>query len=81
MGKVKDREEKALRFLNLCAGRFGSERKEDYQIADELGFRSPAMLYKQLELDGSPVCGVCGQLYATHRGATWAGLFGLFRVV
>jgi hypothetical protein len=26
-------------------------------------FRSAEMLYKQLELDGSPVCRVCGQLY------------------
>ena len=63
MSKAKDREEKALRFLNFCAGRFGSEPKEDHQIAAGLGFRSPAMRYKQLELDGSPVCGVCCQLY------------------
>jgi hypothetical protein len=66
---AKDQKEKALRFLNLCSGRFGSEPKADHQIAAELGFESPAMLYKQLELDGSPVCGVCGQLYPSpeHR--------------
>jgi len=59
---AKDRKEKALKFLTFCARRFSTELTEE-QIASELGFRSPAVLYKQLELDGSPVCGACGLLY------------------
>jgi hypothetical protein len=59
---AKDREEKALRFTTFCVYRFKRELTEG-QIAAELGFRSPEVLYKQLELDGSPVCGVCGLLY------------------
>jgi hypothetical protein len=59
---AKDREEKALRFATFCGYRFKTDLTE-YQIASKLGFRSPEALYKQLEIDGSPLCGVCGLLY------------------
>jgi hypothetical protein len=59
---TEDREEKARRFLRVYVLRSQTQSTEK-QIANELGFESPGMLYKQLELDGSPVCGVCGLLY------------------
>ena len=68
MGKAKDRNEKALRFTKFCAWHLRLKRPVN-QIADELGFESPETLYRQLESDGSPVCGVCGLLYPdpNHR--------------
>ncbi len=63
MDKVaKDREEKAFRFTTFCV-RSLKMGLEDGQIATEMGFQSAGMLYKELELDGSPVCGICGMLY------------------
>lgn len=69
MNKVtKDQEGKARRFVNFCRLRF-TLGLTDTQIAREMQFRSAEMLYKQLEQDGSPVCGVCGLLYPdrAHR--------------
>ena len=60
--ETKDREQKALRFADFCVRRLKFGQTED-QIANGLGFESPEALYSQLERDGSPVCGVCGQLY------------------
>jgi hypothetical protein len=59
---TKGQEEKALRFITFCVRRLQTDLTEE-QIAAKLGFRSPEVLYKQLELDRSPVCGVCGRLY------------------
>jgi hypothetical protein len=59
---AKDRQAKALRFVNLLRLRFSSGLAEE-QIAAEMGFRSAAILHRQLQADGSPVCGVCGLLY------------------
>jgi hypothetical protein len=59
---TKDQEEKALRFTKFCVRRLRTELTEN-QIAADLGFRSPTVLYSQLALDGSPVCRVCGRLY------------------
>ena len=59
---AKNRKQKALRFVRFCAQKFTTELTED-QIATEIGFGSAETLYKQLESDGSPVCGVCGRLY------------------
>jgi hypothetical protein len=59
---TKDREEKARRFLRFYVLR-SQAKLTDGEIANDLGFASPATLYLQLELDGSPVCGVCGLLY------------------
>lgn len=60
--ETKDREQKALRFADFCVRRLKFGQTED-QIAKGLDFGSPKALYQQLERDGSPVCGVCGQLY------------------
>jgi hypothetical protein len=59
---AKDPKEKALRFLTFCDRRFSTELTEE-QIVSEFGLASPGTLYKQLKIDGSPVCGVCGLLY------------------
>ena len=59
---TKDQENKVRRFVDFCVQRSHTALTEE-QIATRLGFRSPRVLYKQLENDGSPVCGVCGQLY------------------
>ena len=50
---------RALRYINLCVYR-DQDRGEDW-IAKELKFGSPEALYKQLSLDGFPVCTVCGE--------------------
>lgn len=59
---TKDQEQKARRFVAFCVGRFHKKRA-DSDIATDMGFQSAEVLYKQLESDGSPVCGVCGLLY------------------
>ena len=55
----KKPDEKALRYVKLCAYR-EQDREEDW-IAKELEFGSPEALYKQLSQDGFPVCTVCGE--------------------
>ena len=64
-----DHERKARAFVEFCIRRFGDEQEE--RIAEEMGFGSAEALHKQLENDGSPVCGVCGVLYPEpdHREA------------
>ena len=59
---AKDQEAKARRFIEYSRLRCATELTAD-QIAERMTFGSAEALYKQLELDGSPVCGVCGQLY------------------
>lgn len=59
---AKNQEQKARRFVTFCVRRL-HKNQADGQIATEMGFRSAEVLYKQLESDGSPVCGVCGLLY------------------
>jgi len=59
---TKELEDKALRFAGFCVRRFKTGLT-DQQIATEMGFRTAEMLYRQLGVDGSPVCGVCGRLY------------------
>ena len=61
-GEVIGREQKAYRFVQFCIRRFQKELTEE-QIAEDLGYGSAETLYKQLANDGSPICGVCGQLY------------------
>ena len=68
-----DRERKARTFLEFCIRRFDDEQEDEQEerIAAEMGFGSAEALHKQLENDGSPVCGVCGVLYPEpdHREA------------
>jgi hypothetical protein len=49
-------EQKALRFAMFCTRRLHF-KQADGQVANEMGFGSADVLYKQLESDGSPVCG------------------------
>jgi hypothetical protein len=54
----REPDSRVLRYLRLCSERI-TGRTED-QIAHDLGFGSPAALYRQLSHDGFPVCPVCG---------------------
>jgi hypothetical protein len=59
---TKDQKLKARRFVAYCRLQFATDLTAD-QIANRMDFGSAEALYKQLESDGSPVCGVCGLLY------------------
>ncbi len=56
-------DSRALRYVMLCAYR--KRKFSEEEIARELKFESPAVLYRALRQDGFPVCQICG---ATPEG-------------
>jgi hypothetical protein len=61
MSVKKDLGERTSRFIRFCSGR--SKGLPEEQTAKTLGFERPKDLYRQLAIDGYPVCRICGELH------------------